>query len=52
MDEQVTISKTVYDGLEEDSQFLHALIAAGVDNWDGYDVAQDIVNGWKEEDLD
>ena len=29
--------------LEEDAKFLSALRAAGVDNWDGYDYAFDIL---------
>jgi hypothetical protein len=36
------------DQLFEDSQFLAALHAAGVDNWDGYDEAQNIVEQWDE----
>ena len=30
------------DELEEEVRFLHCLRAAGVDNWEGYDVAQDM----------
>jgi hypothetical protein len=33
--------------LEEDAQFLEALSAAGVDNWDGYDYAQEIFSEWQ-----
>ena len=29
-----------------DSRFLSALSAAGVDNWDGYDYAQEIMESW------
>jgi len=29
--------------LAEDSRFLHCLMAAGVDNWDGYSNAQDMM---------
>lgn len=32
--------------LEEDSMLLNALIAAGVDNWEGYSHAQEIM--WEE----
>ncbi len=35
----VTISKTLYDQLVADSEFLEALKGAGVDNWEGYDHA-------------
>lgn len=31
--------------LEENSKFLAALEAAGVDNWEGYEVACQIYNG-------
>jgi len=39
MDEMVTIKKEEYEKLKKDSEFLSALLAAGVDNWDGYDYA-------------
>ena len=42
-DETVTISKAQYDDLIADQKFLCALIACGVDNWDGYDMAQDMI---------
>lgn len=35
----VTILKTDYNRLIDDSGFLDALHAAGVDNWDGYEEA-------------
>ena len=38
------------DQLFEDSQFLAALLAVGVDNWDGYEEAQNIVEQRDEED--
>lgn len=38
-EEMVTITKKKYDELVEDSKFLMALEAAGVDNWEGYGVA-------------
>lgn len=44
-EEQITITKKEYDKLIEDSDFLNALKAAGVDNWDGFDFAIDIFNG-------
>jgi hypothetical protein len=37
--ETITISRAEYESLKEDSNFLNALYAAGVDNWDGYDEA-------------
>lgn len=39
MDEQITISKKEYDQLLRDQRFLNALCAAGVDNWEGYSEA-------------
>ena len=39
----VTISKESYDELLEDQAFLNALQAAGVDNWSGYDYAQELL---------
>ena len=41
-DEVVTISKQEYDQLVKDSIWLSCLESAGVDNWDGFDMAQDI----------
>lgn len=40
----VTISKSSYNRLVERDGFLSALEAAGVDNWSGYDCAQDMIN--------
>lgn len=37
----VTIPQSEYDKLIEDSVFLNCLRNAGVDNWDGYEIAQD-----------
>ena len=43
-DEQtVTITQSEYDSLLEDSRFLNALRSAGVDNWEGYEIAQEMV---------
>lgn len=35
----VTIPKADYDQLVKDSEFLAALEACGVDNWEGYSLA-------------
>jgi hypothetical protein len=48
-EDTVTISQEKYDELIEDSNFLNALRAAGVDNWDGYENAQDIIKEWNDE---
>ena len=45
MGETITISVEDYNELVSDSNFLSALMAAGVDNWDGYDYAVEIYNG-------
>jgi hypothetical protein len=31
---------------------IRALEATGVDNWEGYDIAQDLYEEWKQEDID
>ena len=38
-DDAVTISRSEYKQLIEDQRMLHALLAAGVDSWDGFDIA-------------
>lgn len=38
-DEQVTITRTEYDALVDSDRMLDALMAAGVDNWEGYSEA-------------
>lgn len=51
-EDTVTISKEAYDRLcecEEESRFLDALRAAGVDNWEGYDHAIEILEEWDAE---
>jgi hypothetical protein len=41
--ETVTISKKEYDKLKENTDFLECLEACGVDNWNGYSHAQDMM---------
>ena len=38
-DDQVVISKKEYEDLKKSEEFLYALEAAGVDNWEGYSQA-------------
>lgn len=45
MEEMITITKKEYDQMLKDQEFFQALVAAGVDNWEGYDIAQDIRDG-------
>jgi hypothetical protein len=48
-EEMITIPKKEYEQLCEDSEFYHALRSAGVDNWDGWDYALEILEGWNNE---
>lgn len=41
-EETITISKSEYAQLLEDQEWLQCLEAAGVDNWTGFEEAQDI----------
>ena len=41
-DKTITISVEEYEELKSDADFLNLLIAAGVDNWDGYEYAQEM----------
>ncbi len=41
MGNQVTISEEEYESLKRDAATLAALEGAGVDNWDGYDIAME-----------
>lgn len=43
MEETITITKKERDQLVEDQRFLHALQGAGVDNWEGYDYALELL---------
>jgi hypothetical protein len=47
MEEMITITKKEYDKLIEQIEWLRALEAAGVDNWEGYDHAKDIIEEYK-----
>jgi hypothetical protein len=44
MEETVTISKKEYEQLQRDQRFLECLRGAGVDNWEGYDCAREMMN--------
>jgi hypothetical protein len=45
----VFIEQSEYDSLMDGEDWLLALEAAGVDNWEGYDFAREIYNEEKEE---
>ena len=42
-DETITIGKKEYNELKRNTDILSALNAAGVDNWDGYDYAMEML---------
>lgn len=44
VDDTVNIPRGEYEDLLEQAEWLRALEAAGVDNWDGYDYAAEIYN--------
>ncbi|KKK87181.1 hypothetical protein LCGC14_2755790 [marine sediment metagenome] len=44
LQKQLAVSRDENNHLKEREQLLNALEAAGVDNWEGYDVAMDILN--------
>ena len=37
---EVVVERETLEELEHDSAFLNALMSLGVDNWDGYELAQ------------
>ena len=45
----VIISKSEYESLTEDAEFLSCLAACGVDNWDGYSDARQMISEEEEE---
>ena len=44
-EETVTISKKEYDKMVDELFFLDCLRSAGIDNWEGYDMACDMYRG-------
>jgi hypothetical protein len=54
MGETVTILRSEYDHLIEDSQFLKHLHANGVDNWEGYTHPDDDEDedDWSDDEFD
>jgi hypothetical protein len=49
MEPKVEITESYYRELLERDNWLSALEAAGVDNWDGYEVAMEIAAEWDNE---
>ncbi len=48
-EETITITKKEYNELCQDSQFLSLLLAAGVDNWEGFSDAKQAYNDLQSE---
>ena len=44
----IDINRKTYDELVADQLKLRALEAGGVDNWEGYDIAIELLQKWKE----
>lgn len=51
-DDTVVITQAELDRLEERCSWLEALEQAGVDNWNGWDVACEIRDEWIQENID
>lgn len=47
--DKIEISKEEYEKLKENDRWLTCLNNAGVDNWDGIEAAQDILDEWNNE---
>lgn len=45
--ENISITQTEYQELKNDARILRALEHAGVDNWEGYDIAMDLLEVMK-----
>ena len=43
MENTVTITREEYEELLSDAEFLNYLHAAGVENWEGYEVAKEML---------
>ena len=50
MKKTITITEEEYDKLQERDSFLSALEATGVDGWEGYGIAKDMLEEWNKED--
>ncbi len=50
--ETITITKKEYEKLKDDSKWLSCLEAAGVDNWEGYDFARELLDDDDDDDDD
>ncbi len=48
----IAVNLEEYKKLLDDSNFLQALRSCGVDNWEGYGDAQDLLKTWKEQEAE
>ena len=48
----ITITQKEYKDLLDDSRFMSALVACGVDSWEGWEDAIDFYNGMGDNDLE
>lgn len=48
MEEEITIPLNTYHALKQDSLVLNILLAAGVNNWEGYDAAIETYQNYEE----
>jgi len=49
-EKMITITLKEYNKLLEDSNFLEALKGVGVDNWEGYSEAFELLEEWNNEE--
>ena len=49
-DDEVVIHRDELQELIDDAKFLECLNMAGVDNWEGYEIAQEFMDGDRELD--
>ncbi len=47
-EETVTIKKSEYEDLLNEAKFMRCLESAGLDNWEGYDIAMDKFDSQKD----
>jgi hypothetical protein len=47
----ITITMEEYEELKRDQDFLNCLAAAGVDNWEGYEYAQELMDDEDDEEI-
>lgn len=47
-EEMILVHKQEYAELKEQAVWLECLEAAGVDNWDGYDIAKEMYDNYGE----